>query len=149
MDITGKITQALEPRSGVSQRSGNPWKSQEFVIEWYENQYPRHCVFRVFGEDRLNQMNLQVGQEYTISFDIDAHEYNGRWFNDINAWRAQPPVTAAAAGQPAPAAVQTPQAAPAAPAAPVAQDAPAEAAPVPNATDVPAGAAGTEDDLPF
>ncbi len=94
MDITGKIIFVGEPRSGTSKTSGNPWKTQDFVIETHE-QYPRKCVFTVFGEDRLKQFNLQMGGEYTVSFDIDAHEYNGRWFNDIRAWRAVPAVASA------------------------------------------------------
>lgn len=96
MEITGKIIAALEPREGVSKRTGNNWKSQEFVIETTDGQFPRHCVFRVFGEDRLRQFNIQVGQELTVSFDIDAHEYQGRWFNDISAWRVQAAQTQAA-----------------------------------------------------
>ena len=92
MEITGKIIAALEPREGVSKRTGNNWKSQEFVIETTDGQFPRHCVFRVFGEDRLRQFNIQVGQELTVSFDIDAHEYQGRWFNDISAWRVRKPL---------------------------------------------------------
>lgn len=127
MDITGKIIAALEARSGVSKRTGSTWQSQDFVIEWTENQYPRHCVFTVFGEDRLKQMNLQVGQYYTVSLDIDAHEYNGRWFNDLRAWRA----TAATAETPA---------APA-PAAP----APAAEVPAPDAP----APAQQADELPF
>ena len=97
MEITGKIIAALEPREGVSKRTGNNWKSQEFVIETTDGQFPRHCVFRVFGEDRLRQFNIQVGQELTVSFDIDAHEYQGRWFNDISAWRVQAAQAQAAA----------------------------------------------------
>ena len=97
MEITGKIIAALEPREGVSKRTGNNWKSQEFVIETTDGQFPRHCVFRVFGEGRLRQFNIQVGQELTVSFDIDAHEYQGRWFNDISAWRVQAAQTQAAA----------------------------------------------------
>lgn len=97
MEITGKIIAALEPREGVSKRTGNNWKSQEFVIETTDGQFPRHCVFRVFGEDRLRQFNIQVGQMLTVSFDIDAHEYQGRWFNDISAWRVQAAQAQAAA----------------------------------------------------
>ena len=67
MEITGKIIAALEPRGGVSQRTGNNWKMQEFVIETLE-QYPRKCMFNVFGEDRLNEMNIQVGEVLTVSF---------------------------------------------------------------------------------
>ncbi len=106
MEITGKIIAALEPREGVSKRTGNNWKSQEFVIETTDGQFPRHCVFRVFGEDRLRQFNIQVGQELTVSFDIDAHEYQGRWFNDISAWRVQAAQAQAAAPMAAQAAAQ-------------------------------------------
>ena len=80
MDITGKIIAVLEPRGGVSKSSGNPWKVQEYVIETHD-QYPRKCAFEVFGEERIKQFNIQVGQELTVSFDVDAHEYNGRWFS--------------------------------------------------------------------
>lgn len=88
MEISGKIIAALEARGGISQRTGNSWKSQEFVIETHD-QYPRRCVFRVFGEDRLRDFNIKVGEELTVSFDIDAREYQGRWYNDISAWRVQ------------------------------------------------------------
>lgn len=98
MEISGKIIKALEVRSGVSQRTGNKWMSQQFVIETHE-QYPKHCVFSVFGEDRLKQFDIKVGEELTVSFDIDAREYQGRWYNDISAWRVQRGV-APVAGQP-------------------------------------------------
>jgi len=88
MDIQGKIIFALEPRSGESKNSGNNWKAQDFVIETHD-QYPRKCCFTVFGEDRLNQFNIQVGEEMTVSLDVDAREYNGRWFNSLRAWKVQ------------------------------------------------------------
>ncbi len=34
----------------------------------------------------LAQFNIQSGEEILVSFDIDAHEYNGRWFNNVRAW---------------------------------------------------------------
>ena len=91
MEITGKIIHALEPRSGVSASTGNPWSMQTFVIETTQEQYPRRCAFEVFGEERLKQFNFQVGQEYTVSFDIDAREYQGRWYNSVRAWRVAAP----------------------------------------------------------
>ncbi len=86
MELTGKIIACLEPRGGVSARTGNQWKSQEFVIETVD-QYPKKCVFTVFGEDKIAQFNIQLGDTLTVSFDIDAHDWNGRWFNDIRAWK--------------------------------------------------------------
>ena len=49
-------------------------------------QYTRHCVFTVFGEDRIKQLNIQNGEDLTVQFDIDAREYNGRWYNDFKAY---------------------------------------------------------------
>ena len=87
MELQGKIILALPERSGVSARG--EWKSQDFVVETHEA-YPRKMVFSVFGADRLQRFNIQVGQEVLVSFDIDAHEYNGRWFNNIRAFDVNP-----------------------------------------------------------
>ena len=84
MELQGKVIAALPERSGVSARG--EWKSQEFVIEYQEGQYPRHLVFTVFGADRLQRFNIQVGQTVLVAFDVDAHEWNGRWFTDIRAF---------------------------------------------------------------
>ena len=108
MDLTGTITVVMPAQSGVSQRSGNAWMSQEYVME-IPGQWPRHIVFRIFGEDRIKQFNIQQGeQNVTIQFDIDAHEYNGRWFNEIKCYNVlrsvgQQPYQQPYGQQPAPA----------------------------------------------
>ena len=113
MELQGKVIAVLPARSGVSARG--EWKSQSFVIETHDS-FPRKMVFDVFGEERLSRFNIQLGQEVNVSFDIDAHEYNGRWFNNIRAFdvRLVDPntVSAAPAAQAAPAAPQQPANAP-------------------------------------
>ena len=101
MDLTGKVIAILEARGGVSARTGNSWMTQEYVIE-VPGTYPRKMMFNIFGEDRIKQFNIQPGEELTVSFDIDAHEYNGRWFNDIRAYNiTRGAVATPAAQQPA------------------------------------------------
>lgn len=151
MEISGKIIAVLPERGGVSQRSGTEWKVASYVIETIE-QYPKKCCFEVFGADRIAQLNIQAGQMLTVSADIDAHEYNGRWYNQIRAWKVDPYD---------PNAPQTPVADPngvpfAAPAAPSVAPAAPAAAPFPPAqpgadAPAPAPAFGGEstDDLPF
>ena len=108
MELTGTIIAVLPAQSGVSQRTGNPWMSQDYVIE-VPGQYPRKCMFRIFGEDRIKQFSIQSGeQNVTVQFDIDAHEYNGRWFNEVRAYNVIRANQQAAA--PAPAATQAPAA---------------------------------------
>ena len=135
MELTGKIIAVLPAQSGVSARTGNNWMSQEYVIE-VPGQYPRKCVFRIFGEDRIKQLNIQQGEDVTVQFDIDAHEFNGRWFNDVRAYnvvRGQVPV---APGAP----MGAPQAAPFPPAD-------GATSPFPPAQEP--ASEGSTDDLPF
>ena len=93
MEIVGTIIAVLPAQSGVSARTGNPWMSQEYVIE-VPGMYPKRMCFRIFGEDRIKQFALQQGQQnVTIQFDIDAHEHEGRWYNEVrcyNVLRAVP-----------------------------------------------------------
>lgn len=82
-DITGKIIAVLPTKSGTS-AMGTQWSSQTAVIETHE-QYPKRVAFDVLG-DKITEFNLQVGEEVTVSFDIDARQYQDRWFNSIKAW---------------------------------------------------------------
>ena len=95
MEITGKIIAVLPERGGIS-KTGNEGKRQEYVLETHE-QYPKKICFNVFGADKIAQFNIQAGDEMTVSFDINAREYNGRWYNDIRAWRVERGTAAAAA----------------------------------------------------
>ena len=131
MEITGKIIAALEPRSGTSKTSGNPWMIQEYVLETINEQYPKKMLFSIFGEDKIRQAAINAGDEVVVSFDINAREYNGRWYNDIRAWRVSHDVNGGAAP------VET---------QPYASAAPAQAvAPAPD----PFAPSNEKDDLPF
>lgn len=94
MEITGKIIAVLPERGGTS-KTGNEWKTQEYVLETHE-QYPKKICFNVFGADKIAQFNIQAGEELTVSFDINAREYQGRWYNDIRAWKVERGDTASA-----------------------------------------------------
>ena len=90
MEITGKVVHALEIKKGVSQRTGNPWMARDYVLE-IPSQYPKHMVFTVFGEDRIKQFALKKDDEVTVHFDIDANEYQGKWYNKIQAYNVTRP----------------------------------------------------------
>ena len=101
MEIKGTIIAALPEVSGVSSRSGNPWKKREYVLENTEGNFPRKVAFTCFGEN-ADKIQLQGGQAVTMYFDVESREYNGRWYTDIRCWRCDVEQPAAAAA-PAPA----------------------------------------------
>lgn len=90
MEISGKIIAVLNEKSGVSANTGKPWKVIEYLLETIEAR-PRHMAFEVFGEDRIAACHIEVGEELTVSFDMNAREYNGKWYNQLRAWQVQRP----------------------------------------------------------
>lgn len=113
MEIQGKVIAVLPERSGTSQRG--EWRSQTYVIETQE-QYPKKMAFDVFGGDRIANFGIHLGDVIDVSFDIDAHEYQGRYFNQIRAWNvtkvSQQAAAQASAGVAQPAVPYTPPAQP-------------------------------------
>lgn len=84
MDKFGKIIAVLPERSGTSAK-GNTWRSASYVLETQE-QYPKKIVFDVVN-DKIDQFNIRQGDMLQVYFDIDAREYQGKWFNSVQAWK--------------------------------------------------------------
>lgn len=97
---TGKLIKRLEKRSGVSQQSGRAWASIEYVIQ-SDEQYPKKLAFTVFGEDAVNKAidNLHTDDLVTVTCNVDANEYNGKFYNQIRAWKIEKNGTDVLSGQ--------------------------------------------------
>ncbi|MCM1198550.1 MAG: DUF3127 domain-containing protein, partial [Clostridium sp.] len=113
MDLEGKIIRKLNVQTGNSARGS--WAKQEFVLEYQDGNYPAQACLNVWGEDKVKDLEkYQVGDNVRVAFNINSREYNGRWYNDLRAWRIEP----AGVSQPKPAytgshgAQQVPPAAP-------------------------------------
>lgn len=87
MEITGLLVKQTTVREGVSKTTGNPWKAAEYLVE-IPGQYPRHINFRVTDGQvgRIARFDGLVGKMVTVSFDLDAHEFEGKWYNELTAW---------------------------------------------------------------
>ena len=86
MEITGKIIAVLPPKQGVSQSTGNAWMCQDYVLETQE-MYPKKVCFNVFGAEKIQEMNIQPGEMLTVSLEINANEYQGKWYNQVKGWK--------------------------------------------------------------
>ena len=87
MEITCKIIKVLEPSRFQSKKDGSEIVKNTFVGET-QGQYPKTIAFSVMGEDRFKQMNIAVGGQYNVSFDVESREWNDKWFTECSAWRA-------------------------------------------------------------
>ena len=115
--LTGRIAEVMPVVSGISDRTGNPWKSQEYLFEyfaWSGAKYANRMVVRVFGEDDIAKFNLKQGEEVTLTIRLDANKSKdgSRWFNEIrisNVERPQGTQQPAQAPNAAPQAANVPQ----------------------------------------
>lgn len=87
MQISGKIISISDKISGISKK-GNAWARQDYVLETIE-QYPKRCCFSVLTDEKINNLAIKLNEMVTVHISIDAHFYEGRWFNEITAWRVE------------------------------------------------------------
>lgn len=91
MEIKGILKACVGSQSGTSERTGKQWQTDEYLIV-IPGRFERNVKIEVKGVERCKQWkeffegipdrNVPV----IVKFEIDAHEYNGRWFNEVEAW---------------------------------------------------------------
>lgn len=107
MHIKGVITHVGEVTTGTG--SKGEWNKFQAVITEQGPQYPKSLVFDVFND----KVAVALGEECTIHFETKANEYNGKFYNNINAWRKEGASAASAASAPSSAPAPAPVAEPA------------------------------------
>jgi hypothetical protein len=89
MEIKGKITQMLPVVSGAK-KDGGTWSKQSFVITEEADKYPKSLCFEVWND----KVPVSLGETCTIHFETKASEYNGKWYNEVRAWKKEGAATA-------------------------------------------------------
>ena len=86
--IVGTIEKLMPIQKGVSS-TGREWVKQDIVMSMTNGQFVKHFAASIMGQDRIDNFKLRVGDNIVAYLDIDAKEYNGRWFNSINIWKVE------------------------------------------------------------
>ena len=76
MKVQGRIKQVLPLRQGVSQRTGNEWKSLPFIFEYFEHESDRYAdsvMLETFDTNVID--NLKEGMEVICDFGHNVREY--------------------------------------------------------------------------
>ena len=79
-----KVNKLLDIQSGISQQTGNAWKSREVVVESVQNAvHPDRYVARLFGE-AVDKFTAQEGEVLGIELRHSVREYNGRYYGEAS-----------------------------------------------------------------
>ena len=94
MEFQGRIAKILPARTGVSQRTGNEWKSLPFILEYFEHESDRYAdsvMLETFDTKVIE--NLQEGMEVRCGFGHKTHEYtkDGKTMiiNDVRLYKIE------------------------------------------------------------
>ena len=82
--LKGKLILKLEPR-----QISDKFRVMDFVIQTPDEKYPQSIQFQVMN-DRIQEMDkYSVGEELDVTFDIRGREYNGKYYNTLNAYKIE------------------------------------------------------------
>jgi len=90
MEFTGRVKKILPLRSGVSQRTGNEWKSLPFIFEYYEHETDRYAdtvLLETFDTNVID--NLKDGMEICCGFGHRTREYDGKTYNELRLYKIE------------------------------------------------------------
>ena len=98
MEFTGRIMKVLEPRSGVSEKTGKEWKTQGFIFEYFENPTDRYSD-KVYLETFDENIILQLKENLPVRIGFGHHvreltNQQGRQMviNEIRIYKFEPQV---------------------------------------------------------
>ena len=90
MEFQGRIAKILPVRSGVSQRTGNEWKTLPFIFEYFENPTDRFAdsvMLETFDTKVIE--NLKEGMEVRCGFGHRTREYEGKTYNELRLYKIE------------------------------------------------------------
>lgn len=81
--IKGEVTNVLEAKRGNGAKG--EWITQTFVIKETEEKYPKTIAFDIFGEEKIKDADIKIGDIISIEANIESREWNGRYFTSVKA----------------------------------------------------------------
>ena len=98
MEVKGILKERVGSTSGVSQRTGNKWSTDEWLVV-IPGPYEKRINFEVRGEDRCKQWEQfyngmpDKNTPVLVKFEVNAREFvkdgQTRWLNAVEAWNIE------------------------------------------------------------
>jgi len=81
MEIQGTLVEKFYLKKGTGQKG--EWQIQEFLISVKSGNYENKVLLQA------KECNYPIGAELKCKLNIKAREYNGKWYNSIEAWKIE------------------------------------------------------------
>jgi hypothetical protein len=71
---------------------------REFVVTTPDEKYPQDILFQTVNDKMAVLESLGVGQQVEVSYNVRGREFNGKYYNTLDAWKIE--VTGSKPSQP-------------------------------------------------
>ncbi len=85
MELIAKLIKTLPIQTGEGKNG--IWKKQDIIVET-DGKFPKKVCISLWG-DKIDESKLVIGNQLSISFDVESREYNGKWYTDVKAWKLE------------------------------------------------------------
>lgn len=95
MEWQGILVKKIDQREGTG--AHGKWVVASYLLTT-EDMYPKKLAVEVRNgeyDDRIGHFDSLIGKRVIVKFDIDAREYQGRWYNSIRAFGIKEALTEA------------------------------------------------------
>ena len=82
MELKGKLVEIFPIKKGIS-KGGKEWQMQEILLSVQSGNYENKVVLQV------KEIKYPIGATLTCQLNIKATEFNGKWFNNVSAWKIE------------------------------------------------------------
>jgi hypothetical protein len=62
---------------------------REFVVTTPDAKYPQDILFQTINDKMDVLESLGVGQQVEVSYNVRGREFNGRYYNTLDAWKIE------------------------------------------------------------
>lgn len=86
MEIKGTIIQVLPIETGNGKKG--TWAKQPFILQT-EGQYPKKLHISLWGQEKIDKYDIEVGLKLNAFIELESREYNNRYYTEVRAWKLE------------------------------------------------------------
>lgn len=91
MEVIGKITKVYDTQTGLSKNSGMPWANKDFLLEVPAGSSYKKIKFTISDQEKIDRLAVKESdKQVKVFFNINAREYQGRWYNEVRCYDVRP-----------------------------------------------------------
>jgi len=87
MEITGRLIEIEQPKSGVS-KANKEWIKQDIILET-DDKFPKKICCTLFGEKVKLVNSFELNDILKVSVNVESNKFKDSWFTSLNVWKVE------------------------------------------------------------